>query len=343
MSAYRCPEPLRSNGCVGPASRFSASLNTIAITGASGYIGRHLMAELTRRGGGRIKVLARGRHADFNAAEFGPAVTVTVGDLQAPDSLRGFLEPGCTVVNLVYLWGAGETENLVVTANLLDACRAAHVARLIHCRTAAVAGRSPDDLISEGTPCQPVTEYGITKLKVEAAILEAAHRSYFEVAILRPTAVFGPAGEPLKKLSGDLVSGNRLRNYLKSCLFAARRMNLVHVANVVASIIFLAGWTDPLRGEVFIVSDDDNPSNNFADVGRFLMREFNLPDYRLPRVPVPPGVLAFLLRCLGRNNVNPRCSFDPGKLMRLGFKRPVSFEMGLSEYATWYRASHPGS
>lgn len=311
---------------------------TIAITGASGYIGKHLVAELARHGGYRIKVLSRSSRHTIDATELGSHIEVIKGDLRSPETLHEFFEPGCTVVNLVYLRNAGQAENLAITENLLAACRASKVGRLIHCSTADVTGRTWRSLVTENTPCHPVTEYGITKLKVEEVILDAAS-SNFEVVILRPTAVFGRGGENLNKLAGDLVSGKRLRNYLKSCLFGRRRMNLVHIENVVTAIVFLIQRAEDVSGEVFIVSDDDNPENNYADVERFLMREFNVPNYHVPRFPVPTSVLSFLLRLLGRNNIDPRSVYAPDKLIGFGFTRPVSFETGLAEFAAWYRSS----
>ena len=207
-----------------------------------------------------------------------------------------------------------------------------NVKRLIHCSTAAVVGWSPDNLI---------TEYGITKLKIERAIRAAAHDN-LEISILRPTSVFGLDGEPLKKLAADLVAGNRLLNYLKSCLFGYRRMNLVHVANVVAAISFLTSYQENVDGEVFIVSDDDAIANNFAEVRRTLMYFLDCPDYALSPIPLPQWVLSLLLRSLGRNNINPNCNYSQSKLQNLGFKRSVIFEDGLMEYASWCRAKYRG-
>ncbi len=308
----------------------------ISITGGAGFIGRHLVTEIQRNAGSQIKVLSRARGPVRDSMNFGAGVEIVEGDLYETDSLKGFLDPGCTVVNLVYLWDVGEAKNLTVTQNLLDACKAAKVGRLIHCSTAAVVGRAQDDCITEETPCKPVTEYGITKLKVEEAVLNTA-RGFFDAVILRPTSVFGPGGEAVKKLADDLVAGSRFCNYLKSCLFGRRKMNLVHISNVVASILFLVHFTKSLEGEVFIVSDDDSPINNFADVEQFLMQKLCIPSYGLPRLPILPGVLKFLLTCLGRNNVNPYCYYAQDKLESLGFTKPVSFESGLDEYANYYR------
>jgi nucleoside-diphosphate-sugar epimerase len=310
---------------------------TLAVVGATGYIGRHLLASLAETSAIRIKTLTRMPHRD---ARWPARVEAVQGDLNDTGSLRSLLEPDCTVINLVYLWESGEQANLKAIGNLLDGCVAARIGRLIHCSTAAVSGRVEDDRITEATPCRPITAYGITKLKVEQMILAAAE-GRFDAAILRPTAVFGPGAEPLKKLVDDLQRGNRWRNYLKSCLFGRRRMNLVHIDNVVAALHYLIRHEESLKGEIFIVSDDASPNNNFVDVERYLLRALGLPDYPLPRLPLPLGLLSLLLRTLGRNNINPRCNYSQNKLEAFGFESPVDFETGLADYAAWCRTQKP--
>ncbi|RJG02931.1 NAD-dependent epimerase/dehydratase family protein [Noviherbaspirillum sedimenti] len=313
-------------------------INTIAIVGASGYIGKYLVQELGACKDYRVKVLTRSLNDDRMATSWPANIEIIQGDLFDLASLIDFFERDCIVVNLAYLWDAGEAANLTVTKNLLTACKTAQVKRLLHCSTAAVVGRVPDNEITETTVCCPVTEYGTTKLKIENAIIQAS-TEYFETAILRPTAVFGPDSNALKKLANDLVQGSALRNYLKACLFGKRRMNLVHIANVVAAIRFLIQQGQPLRGDVFIVSDDGNQKNNFADIEQFLASRLNGAQTLWPRIHLPLSVLSLLLQCLGRNNINPRCNYLQSKLQSLGFTSPVTFEDGLTEYATWYRST----
>ncbi|MES2510147.1 MAG: NAD(P)-dependent oxidoreductase [Pseudomonadota bacterium] len=310
-------------------------VHTVAITGASGYIGKHLVAQLRQLGDVRIKVLSRSSRRVGDQTKYGAGVEVTVGDLHLPASLQGFLEPDCTVVHLAYLQSGGEADNLRATATLVEACRSVGVRRLIHCSTAAVVGRTSDDTVTEETPCKPYSEYGVTKLKIEQAILQASDGA-FDIVVLRPTSVFGPEGGSLKKLVADLIARKNFRNYLKSCLFARRRMNLVHVDNVVASIVFTIRHEQPFGGAIFIVSEDDNPKNNFAFVEQFLMRKLSVSGYQLAPVFLPLELLALLLKVLGRNNLNPRCNYDPRKLLELGFTRPANFETGLEDYAAWY-------
>lgn len=316
--------------------------HVVAITGASGYIGRHLVAELIRLGSYEIRVLSRGNGPRKNDVGGLGRLTVIEGDLNDPNALQQLILPGSTAVNLAYLWEAGEAANMQITAQLIRACERAGEVRLVHCSTAAVSGRVCQELITERTQCRPVTEYGITKLKIEQSIAEGA-QGRFDAAILRPTSVFGIDGEPLRKLAGDLLHGNYWKNYAKSCLFGERRMNLVHVANVVAALLFLIDRTEPFGGETFIVSDDDYPNNNFSSVERVLIQIFGLRPYPLPKLRVPLSILSGLLKILGRNNVNPRATYDPSRLLSLGFQRPVDFDRGLIEYANWcfsaYRTS----
>ncbi|MFC5520585.1 NAD-dependent epimerase/dehydratase family protein [Polaromonas jejuensis] len=314
-------------------------MNKIAIIGASGYIGRHLVAELVRVGGSRVRVLTRQKAAGSTGFEWPSDVEVINGDMHDEASLLRFLEPNCTLINLAYLWNGGELANLTVIRNLLEACKVMRVKRLIHCSTAAVVGRVSGGHITENVECRPITEYGVTKLKIEQAIIHASE-GVFDAAILRPTGVFGPGGEPLKKLSNDLVNGDRLKNYLKSCLFGTRRMNLVHVANVVAAILFLIRRSERIGGEIFIVSDDEKSNNNFLYIEQFLMRSLNCTNYPFPQILLPLDVLSLLLRLLRRNNINPRCNYSQEKLESIGFRSPVDFDDGLSEYAKWYRATY---
>lgn len=315
-------------------------MQTIAITGASGFIGKHLVTELARMGEYEVRVFSRDRQRDLTEKKFPSTVEIVEGDLRDLASIKKLIKPGCTVINLAYLWNAAEAENLLVTDNLLSACGDVAVGRLIHCSTAAVVGRVRENTITEATLCNPVTEYGMTKLKIEQAVFAATTLRNFDAVIVRPTAVFGDEGEQLKKLAGDLRLGNSWPNYAKSCLFGERRMNLVHIANVVQAIVFMIRYPDPLKGEVFIVSDDDEPNNNFAYVERFLMAALKIKDYPLPRMKLPASLLSALLAIRGRNNTNPLCNYDSSKLRGLGYQRAISLEDGLAEFSAWYRSAH---
>lgn len=309
---------------------------TIAILGASGFIGRRLVSELVRHDEYQVRVLSRDKLRDLRDGRFDPKVKVFQGAPDNTDSLRDLLVPGCVVINLVYLWNQGEQANLACINALLAACRLAKVSRLIHCSTADVVGRISVDTVNEETPCRPISEYGSTKLKIEQTITEFS-KNHFDYVILRPTSVFGIGSEALNKMLEETINGVSLIRYVKSCLFNTRRMHLIPLANVVAAIFFLIQSTDPFKGEIFIISNDEDPKNNFNEVEKICIDLLGVRDYSLPRAPIPPFILSFLLLLMGRSNTNPNRIFDSGKLHKLGFRSPVTLTEGLIEYITQYR------
>ncbi len=305
--------------------RFTANVTTLVVIGASGFIGEHLLNVLADQKDLELRVLVHRyrtkNHDNLNFIE---------GDLLRPDSLDLLLRKNCTVINLAYL----AQDNLAAMTNLAMACAKNQVARLIHCSTAVVAGRARSDCVAESTSPVPITEYEKTKLRIEEILLERA-LGKFEISILRPTAVFGPGGKNLIKLANELMTANFLANYLRSCLFNRRSMNLVCVENVVAALIFLSGAKNVDR-EIFIISDDDSSINNYRDIENRLITYFGKP-YPVPRLFVPEFVLSALLRLAGKSSTRPSIKYNAHKLEAWGFKKPQNLEVGVDTFAEYYK------
>ncbi|WP_161993278.1 NAD-dependent epimerase/dehydratase family protein [Lacisediminimonas profundi] len=312
--------------------QFPPPVPTIAVSGASGYLGTRLISALVSEGGYRVRAL---RHRA--AAAHDACVDELQGNLLQPETLPPWLAPGCTVVHLAYMWHASPEENIRATSNLVDACASAGVARLVHVSTAAVIGRAATSWVDEKTPCSPTTPYGRTKLRIEEVIHEGARRHGFDLVVVRPTSVYGPGGAPLMKLCHDLQHARWQKNYLKSCLFGRRAMNLVHIDNVVAALRFLIGQAQSLDGATCIVSEDADRANNFLDVEQVIRNTLGLPAYPVPIMALPPAVLAATLRVMGRNIVDPRCRFSQATIESLGFSPVRSFADGLANFLDWYR------
>jgi len=306
------------------AKQIASDGSVVALTGATGYVGRPLARRLAAAG---LRVRALARDPGKAASVLPPSCELVRGDLRDPDAARRLVETGCDVVNLAYLWDAAPQENLQALRCVLAACEARGARRLVHLSSVAVYGRSPGDRVDERSLRRPVVPYGKTKLALERLLAEECRTAY---AIVQPATVFGEAGPPLDKLLAELRRPLRIGGYLMSSLSAKRRMNLVHVDNVVEAIVFLLEVEPLPRGESFIVSDDDDPANNFHDVEAQLMANLNVPDYSVPRVPVPEALLRALLCLRGHNNVNPRRVFDGSRLAALGYRRRVTLAQGLA-------------
>lgn len=305
----------------------SSGVTTVVVIGASGFIGEHLLTNLANRTDIEVRVLVH-----RNKAESRANINFIQGDLLKPESLDALLSKNCTVINLAYL----AQSNLEAMANLANACAKNQVRRLVHCSTAVVDGKSGSHKVTEDTPCVPATEYENTKLQMEAILLEAAIGK-FEVTILRPTAVFGPGGKNLLKLANELMTANPWLNYIRSCLFNRRSMNLVAVENVVAALEFLL-TAEKVDREVFIISDDDSLVNNYRDVEDRLLAALGR-SYPFPRVLVPKFVLSSLLYLLGKSSTDPSKKYSDQKLAAAGFRKPQDIEAAIEGFAVWYKNS----
>ena len=303
---------------------------TVAITGASGFIGRHLTQLFIRKGNYNLRILSNnGIRKEWNRKH----ITVIEGDIEDSTSLKEFLLPGCTVINLVYMMDKSREENVRAIDKFTQTCVNLRVEKLIHCSTAVVVGRSDARLIDENTRCNTTNTYERTKLDIEQLLLER-YSNLLNVVILRPTAVFGPGGGNLLPWARGLKNGIRIANYLRSCILNNCRMNLVYIDNVVSAIAFLVD-NGHLSKQSFIISDGEAPDNNYRDIEKCLLRKFGGKDYFLPIIPFPFFILRLFIAVTKRPNINPNSVYDCSKLIRSGFKKPVPFNVGLERFAEW--------
>ncbi len=258
-------------------------------------------------------------------------ITWFEADLLKARSLDGVLAYGDVVCNLAYLPDAGETTNVTMIDNIIESCLRSRVARLVHCSTAVVVGAARASRIFESTTCVPLTCYEKTKWALEQRVLSALPRG-IDVGILRPTAIVGPGGQNLLKLSTSLRNGNTVTNYLRASIFARRSMHLVPVRNVTAALFHVTGMPIALNGNIYHVSSDNDPNNNFKSIEEVLLRSLGLHARKLPLLPMPAGVLSLLLGLMGRSDTDTARIYDPGKLLDTGFKPVDSVVNAVREF-----------
>lgn len=199
------------------------SLNTVLITGGGGFIGRVACARLIKRGATVVLV-------DNSLDEIGdlasrPGVKVLKGDVSDYGQLENLIRDVApdSVIHLAAIIGdTADSEpvkstliNCMGTANLLQACAAANVARVVLMSTISVYGSAnkhrPSDLpLREGAaPFLNTSQllYSAGKLYNEALGTVYADKHGLSTAWLRPSFVCGPGRTRGATLFNEIVEG----------------------------------------------------------------------------------------------------------------------------------------
>lgn len=311
-------------------------MSSLVILGSSGFLGSALLAK------GRLlmPIKAVARHIPPVVTLNQAGITWFLADLLDPASLRGVVGEGDIVINLAYMTHADVTKNVVLIDNIIEACIQAKAARLVHCSTAVVVGATKEFHVDETSPCVPVSYYGKTKLVLEKRVQNALSKG-LDTCILRPTAIIGPGGQNLIKLARALQEGNAVVNYLRACLFGRRPMHLVSVHDVVKALLHLAVFNAPLNGNVYIVSSDEDPDNNFLSVEDILLCTLGMGSRKFPLFPFPKRALALLLKLLGRSEATIDRVYVSRKLRTTNFKSVCSVAEAVREFAEAIRRDSP--
>lgn len=196
----------------------------VLVTGADGFIGSHLVERLLAEGAIVRALCCYNSSGSFGWLDDLPperreAVDVRLGDIRDAGFVRDAVA-GCEVVyhlaalvSIPYSYTAPEAfvdTNVTGTLNVLEACRQAGVARLVHTSTSEVYGTPTTVPITESHPLQAQSPYAATK--VGADMLAYAWARSFEVPVvtLRPFNTYGPrqsARAVIPVVLGQLLAG----------------------------------------------------------------------------------------------------------------------------------------
>ena len=183
------------------------------VTGAAGFIGRSIAAELLARGETvrGIDSFITGKRANLAGLE---AMEFVEGDLTDPETCARV----CTGVEIIFheaalasvprsvVDPAGTNAHCVTaTLNLLVAARAAGVRRLVYAGSSSAYGDAPTQPKHERMTPNPISPYAVAKLAGEHYVRVFAHVYGLETVVLRYFNVFGPYQDPTSHYSGVLA------------------------------------------------------------------------------------------------------------------------------------------
>jgi nucleoside-diphosphate-sugar epimerase len=300
---------------------------TIAVTGATGFAGRHAVAELLKRGH-RIVALARHPARAGLPAE----VDIVEGDLEQAAALAKLVRGADTVVHLAGAITAVQPGdyfryNTFPTRALAEAAVRAGVRRFVF--ASSLAARE-----------QELSSYGASKFAAEQALRQ--FDGSLSTIMLRAPAIYGPGDRGTLPLIRELTHGVAMIPGRR-----AARFSLLYVedfARILGDAVAsdAAGLLDVCDGTPGGYGWDDLIAIAGEAEGRTIRPVF------LPK-PLVAGV-AFLAGGIARLTGKPGM-VNPGKVNELYHRdwvargpgwplaSPITFARGYPETLAWYRAA----
>jgi NAD dependent epimerase/dehydratase len=248
--------------------------STVAVTGAEGFIGSHLVEELVR-GGHRVRAMAlynmwsSSGWLETLPEDVRASVDVVFGDVRDLASAVELLDGAEVVYHLAaigsvpYSYRVPRTfmeNNAMGTLSVLEAARACRTPRVVHTSTSETYGTARTVPITEAHPLQAQSPYAASKIAGDK-LAESYHLSFaLPVVTLRPFNTYGPRQSTravIPQIITQLGSGART---IKLGALAPSR-DFSYVTDTVAA--FIAVGTAPasaVLGEVFNCGPGDDVS-----------------------------------------------------------------------------------
>jgi nucleoside-diphosphate-sugar epimerase/lipopolysaccharide/colanic/teichoic acid biosynthesis glycosyltransferase len=326
---------------------------TIVVTGATGFIGAHVVRALRRRGQDVRAVVRNSAKAALMPAD---VETVVVEDIAGPVDWAPLLDGADGIVHLAaraHVLAAGPSDdaalyhatNVVGTRRLAEAAARTGVKKLVFVSSSKAMGdvTAPHEAWREDSPCRPEGPYGETKLEAEQVLEAIATETGISVVILRPPVVYGPG------VGANILELFRLidRGIPLPLGIVRNRRSLLYVGNL-ADAIMLTLESSSMAPMKFLVSDAESVST--AELARRIGAALGRPARLLP---IPPALLRaagrlgdILQRRLGMTiplttqnveRLTQSLVVDAGRIRAdLGWRPPHDLDEGLRETAKWY-------
>jgi len=321
--------------------------NKISVTGATGFLGRHLCERLIREGYS-VSILAR----DPQKARIfeGRVANTVIGDITDRGAIAELVNGADTVVHLVsnFRTASGPPEsyistNLRGTEIVLEAARNAGVRRLVHCSTIGVHGHVKSTPANEESPYNPGDLYQQTKMEAELACHREMEKGGMEVVIVRPCSMYGPGD--LRMLKMFKMLSKRRFFLIGSC---KENFHAVYIDDIVEG--FMKAITIPgIGGQTFIIG-----GSAYLPLAEYIETAAKAVDAPNPRLRFPYSLFisaAWLCEMicvplrieppLHRRRVrffrnNRAFSIDKSRNV-LGYQPVVNLEDGMRKTVAWYR------
>lgn len=313
------------------------------VTGATGFVGSHLVEALRTRGF-QVTALARSHIKARVLADQG--VRVVAGDLHDTSALHRAVAGQDVIFHVAGLVAARDEAEFLRgnrdgTRNLLEAAEREARPRFILVSSLAAAGPAGRGRpLTGGETPRPVTAYGRSKLAAEQLVSESSLRW----SVVRPPIVYGPRDREVLKVF-------RLARLGVAPVFGdgAQELSAVHAADLAEALV-AAGESPAAIGGIYAACHPEVFSS--AQFGRAVGAAMGR---RVSTIRIPASVGRALLsltestsRLTRRATIltadkaneffQPAWTADPAPLTRdTGWQARYDLATGLSDTYAWYR------
>jgi len=293
-------------------SHAAKAIKTVAVTGATGFVGRAIVRELVAKGYS-VRALCRDRDKARRILPADRAVTAIIGEVhdgKAPAELCKGADAVIHLIGILRPAGKGQTferMHIGATRVMVEAAKQAGIDRFVH-------------MSALGAIIDHKAEYQRSKAEAEQIV----RRSGLDFTIFRPGLIHGPEGELTQLIKGWCTASiqpfilipyfARVVEHDEGAILGRITMEAAQVAPVSDTDVaacFVASLSRPQTvGEIYNLVGGEELS--FKSMLKFFQDNLPRADHALPILPVPApaaAIQAKIAKALGMGSFLP---FDEG-------------------------------
>ena len=317
------------------------------VTGASGFVGSHMVDYLLEKGH-HVKCILR-KTSSTKWLE-GKQVEIFYSGLFDKEKLKEVLKDADYLFHIAGVVKAKTEDgyfkgNVQTTRTLLDAlCEIdSKVKRIVIVSSQTACGPSLDGKpCNEGTPEHPITTYGRSKLAEEK--LAKSYMDKLPITIVRLPAVYGERDTEIYQVFKTYKMG-----IMTLVGFDEKKLNLSHVYDVVNGI-FLAATSDKSKGQLYFIASEE--IYTWEQISQSIKKAFGrsaltirVPHFLVYTVAAIAQFFAMFSSKAATFNLEKAKDFvqkewtcDVSKAKNeLGYKQNISLDEGMMRTISWYR------
>lgn len=323
----------------------------ILITGATGFIGSHLVEELVKTKE-KIRVIIKNENLGF-LNNINNKILKKINIARANLLDKNSLINACKGVEKVYHLAAISRPmnisqsvyydvNVQGTKNLLEACRYNKVNKMIYVSSMSVIGFSRDGkALDENSEKVPVSDYGKSKKQAEEFALEFCKKNKIKLVVIRPPMVFGPRDLQFLKLFKLINTG-----FFPLLRGGEAKFEFCYVKNLLYGILI----TDKYGKNLEVYNINDGKTYTIKEVFSEIAKQegkklfpFSIP---VLVVKIAGGLFEKVYGLFGK-----KAPFNAGtsewmskdnqininKIKKIGYKNKIPIEQSIKDTVNWYK------